>query len=285
MDWVLCRYSYSFPFLDTKGIVVVDDNRVGPLYEHTFPPLLAPSLSFVGIPRKVKNRRQILKDWFSLATNIVLVFEGWFCDVDHSVPFLWIASNMDSSAAVWEKNTTLIPWHDALHWRLLSIKRDCWHPKALHSWACRFWGKHTVITHGMKYIFSGYSTTWERTQSELFQYAYLFLKISPRNSVCKCCFWLQYCDKYGDNVGFPHLEEWRKGLCVSAVLKAMANLETFRDSGDEDELLQVALQSPHFTQFPQSPSQHFTTWFHYNLPIQLKIGLKLMCLLVRLNLI
>lgn len=46
-------YSYSFPFLDTKGIVVVDDDRVGPLFEHTFPPSLAPSLSFVGIPRKI----------------------------------------------------------------------------------------------------------------------------------------------------------------------------------------------------------------------------------------
>lgn len=50
----MCRYSYAFPFLDTKGKVIVDDERVGPLYEHTFPPSLAPSLSFVGIPRKVK---------------------------------------------------------------------------------------------------------------------------------------------------------------------------------------------------------------------------------------
>lgn len=55
IPWLcMCRYSYSFPFLDTKGIVVVDDDRVGPLYEHTFPPSLAPSLSFVGIPRKVQ---------------------------------------------------------------------------------------------------------------------------------------------------------------------------------------------------------------------------------------
>mgnify|MGYP003702288601 CR=1 FL=1 len=48
-------YRYSFPFLDTEGKVAVDDddNRVGPLFEHTFPPSLAPSLSFVGIPRKV----------------------------------------------------------------------------------------------------------------------------------------------------------------------------------------------------------------------------------------
>nr|ACU22931.1 unknown [Glycine max] len=46
-------YSYAFPFLDTKEMVVVDDDRVGPLYEHTFPPSLAPSLSFIGIPRKI----------------------------------------------------------------------------------------------------------------------------------------------------------------------------------------------------------------------------------------
>ncbi|XP_047065494.1 flavin-containing monooxygenase FMO GS-OX-like 9 [Lolium rigidum] len=46
-------YDYSFPFLDTAGEVTVDDNRVGPLFEHVFPPSLAPSLSFIGIPIKV----------------------------------------------------------------------------------------------------------------------------------------------------------------------------------------------------------------------------------------
>ncbi|KAJ1287384.1 hypothetical protein BS78_02G006200 [Paspalum vaginatum] len=46
-------YDYSFPFLDTGGLLTVDDNRVGPLFEHTFPPALAPSLSFVGLPRLV----------------------------------------------------------------------------------------------------------------------------------------------------------------------------------------------------------------------------------------
>lgn len=46
-------YDYSFPFLDTAGAVTVDDNRVGPLFEHVFPPSLAPSLSFVGVPIKV----------------------------------------------------------------------------------------------------------------------------------------------------------------------------------------------------------------------------------------
>ncbi|KAL6911434.1 hypothetical protein ACP4OV_000239 [Aristida adscensionis] len=43
-------YDDSFPFLDTGGLVTVDDNRVGPLFEHTFPPALAPALSFVGVP-------------------------------------------------------------------------------------------------------------------------------------------------------------------------------------------------------------------------------------------
>ncbi|KAL6622595.1 hypothetical protein ACP70R_032474 [Stipagrostis hirtigluma subsp. patula] len=51
-------YNYSFPFLDTGGVVTVDDNRVGPLFKHAFPPALAPSLSFVGIQRKV------LAPWF-----------------------------------------------------------------------------------------------------------------------------------------------------------------------------------------------------------------------------
>ncbi|XP_004298656.1 PREDICTED: flavin-containing monooxygenase FMO GS-OX-like 3-like [Fragaria vesca subsp. vesca] len=46
-------YIYDFPFLETNGTVTVDDNRVAPLYKHVFPPVLAPSLSFVGLPWKV----------------------------------------------------------------------------------------------------------------------------------------------------------------------------------------------------------------------------------------
>ncbi|XP_011650414.2 flavin-containing monooxygenase FMO GS-OX-like 3 [Cucumis sativus] len=46
-------YNYHFPFLETNGNVTVDDNRVGPLYKHVFPPALAPGLSFVGLPFKV----------------------------------------------------------------------------------------------------------------------------------------------------------------------------------------------------------------------------------------
>lgn len=46
-------YKYDFPFLETDGFVTVDDNRVGPLYKDIFPPVLAPWLSFVGLPWKV----------------------------------------------------------------------------------------------------------------------------------------------------------------------------------------------------------------------------------------
>ncbi|CAN6324609.1 unnamed protein product [Urochloa humidicola] len=44
-------YRYHFPFLDLDGLTV-DDNRVGPLYKHVFPPKYAPNLSFVGLPTK-----------------------------------------------------------------------------------------------------------------------------------------------------------------------------------------------------------------------------------------
>ncbi|KAL9246812.1 hypothetical protein vseg_020303 [Gypsophila vaccaria] len=43
-------YKFHYPFLHTGGAVNVEDNRVGPLYKHVFPPTLAPGISFVGIP-------------------------------------------------------------------------------------------------------------------------------------------------------------------------------------------------------------------------------------------
>ncbi|XP_042056696.1 flavin-containing monooxygenase FMO GS-OX-like 4 [Salvia splendens] len=46
-------YKFYFPFLETNKAVTVEDNRVGPLYQHIFPPSLAPWLSFVGLPWKV----------------------------------------------------------------------------------------------------------------------------------------------------------------------------------------------------------------------------------------
>ncbi|KAK6148585.1 hypothetical protein DH2020_019497 [Rehmannia glutinosa] len=161
-------YSYSFPFLDTKGIVVVDDDRVGPLYEHTFPPSLAPSLSFIGIPRKI-------------------------------IGFPFFESQAKWIAQVLSGKRMLPSWDDMMQ----SIK------EFYHSRDVAGIPKHN--THDVANF--------------------------------------EYCDKYADYIGFPHLEEWRKELCLSALRNSEINLETYRDSFEEDqEMLQVAHNSPHFTQ-------------------------------------
>ncbi|OAE29701.1 hypothetical protein AXG93_509s1540 [Marchantia polymorpha subsp. ruderalis] len=46
-------YLYSFPFLDTEGVVTVKDGRIDPLYKHVFVPAFGPTLSFVGLPQKI----------------------------------------------------------------------------------------------------------------------------------------------------------------------------------------------------------------------------------------
>ncbi|OWM65251.1 flavin-containing monooxygenase FMO GS-OX-like 9 [Punica granatum] len=170
-------YSYSFPFLDTKGIVVIDDDRVGPLFEHTFPPSLAPSLSFVGIPRKL-------------------------------IGFPFFESQGKWIAQLLAGKKTLPTWNEMMQ----SIK------EFYNSKDAAGVPKHN--THDL--AFSAF----------------------------------EYCDKYGDYVEFPHLEEWRKSLCVSALVKAETDLEMYRESRDGDEeLLRQAFQSPHFTQLgPLDPT-------------------------------
>ncbi|MQL89928.1 hypothetical protein Taro_022515 [Colocasia esculenta] len=59
----------------------------------------------------------------------------------------------------------------------------------------------------------------------------------------------EYCDRYAEHCDFPHLEEWRKQLCLSALRNSDADLEGYRDRYDDEELLQEAYQSAHFTQF------------------------------------
>ncbi|XP_024969787.1 flavin-containing monooxygenase FMO GS-OX-like 9 [Cynara cardunculus var. scolymus] len=160
-------YSYSFPFLDTKGAVAVDDDRVGPLYEHTFPPNLAPSLSFIGIPRKI-----IGFPFFESQAK-------------------WIAQLLSGKRTLPSRDEMMKSIHD-----LYQSREAAGIPK--HN-------THDVAD-------------------------------------------FEYCDKYGDHVGFPHLEEWRKDLCISALINSDVNLETYRDHYDDEQLLQVAHQSPHFTQ-------------------------------------
>ncbi|CAI9111976.1 OLC1v1012332C1 [Oldenlandia corymbosa var. corymbosa] len=161
-------YSYTFPFLDTKGIVSVDDNRVGPLYEHTFPPLLAPSLSFIGIPKKLIG-----------------------------FPFF-------ESQAKWVA-------------QLLSGKKKLPSYEEMMKSIEEFY--HSCDSSG-----------------------------TPKNHTHTVC--SEYCDKYADLAEAPRLEDWRKDLCKSSVLRHISDLENFRDSYDyEHPMLQLAYQSPHFTQF------------------------------------
>ncbi|KAF8389754.1 hypothetical protein HHK36_024273 [Tetracentron sinense] len=160
-------YSYSFPFLDTKGIVEVDDDRVGPLYEHTLPPSLAPSLSFMGIPTKI-------------------------------IPFPFFESQAKWIAQLLSEKKTLPSCED-----MMQSIREFYHSRDVAGIP-----KHK--THEIANF--------------------------------------EYCDMFGDHIGFPHLEEWRKELSLSTVRNANTNLETYRDSWDDLELLEVAHQSPHFTQ-------------------------------------
>ncbi|CAN6877789.1 unnamed protein product [Brassica oleracea] len=155
-------YWYKFPFLESKGRVEVDDNRVGPLFEHTFSPFLSP-LSFVGIPRKL-----IGFPFFESQAK-------------------WIAKLLSGK--------TSLPSFDEM---MQSISE--------------------------------------------FYLAREAAGIPKRNTHDICDF--NYSDKYADYIGFPHLEEWRKELCMSALLNSIENLDTYRDSWDDDDLLQETLISP-----------------------------------------
>ncbi|XP_071701098.1 flavin-containing monooxygenase FMO GS-OX5-like [Rutidosis leptorrhynchoides] len=42
-------YEFHIPFLNTNGIISINDKRVAPTYGNVFPPQLAPRLSFVGL--------------------------------------------------------------------------------------------------------------------------------------------------------------------------------------------------------------------------------------------
>ncbi|GMJ05785.1 hypothetical protein like AT5G07800 [Hibiscus trionum] len=167
-------YSYSFPFLDTKGIVGVDDNRVGPLFEHTFPPSLAPSLSFIGVPRKL-----IGFPFFESQAK-------------------WIAQVLNGKRR--------LPSYDDM---MLSIKE--------------FYRSRELAG----------------------------IRKSDTHDIAD----FEYCDRYADYSDSPHLEEWRKMLCKSSIVNYLTDMETYRDSwGDDDnELLQQAFQSPHFTQLEPQP--------------------------------
>lgn len=54
---------------------------------------------------------------------------------------------------------------------------------------------------------------------------------------------------YGEFCDYQRVEQWKKDIVMRTLRNAEANLETYREEWDDDELLQEALQSFHFTQF------------------------------------
>ncbi|GKU88424.1 hypothetical protein SLEP1_g2692 [Rubroshorea leprosula] len=71
------------PFLRTNGIVTVDDNRVGPLYQHVFPPSLAPRLSFLRLPNCAESSNRVTGQMGSKD----IVWEGWVANRRKDVIF------------------------------------------------------------------------------------------------------------------------------------------------------------------------------------------------------
>lgn len=51
-------YQYSYPFLEGTGLITSHDMRVDPLWQHIFPPSVAPILAFVGLAWKSIRNQQ-----------------------------------------------------------------------------------------------------------------------------------------------------------------------------------------------------------------------------------
>ena len=51
-------YQYAYPFLEGTGLVTSHDMRVDPLWQHIFPPSVAPTLAFVGLAWKSIRNQQ-----------------------------------------------------------------------------------------------------------------------------------------------------------------------------------------------------------------------------------
>lgn len=51
-------YQYAYPFLEGTGLVTSHDMRVDPLWQHIFPPSVAPTLAFIGLAWKSIRNQQ-----------------------------------------------------------------------------------------------------------------------------------------------------------------------------------------------------------------------------------
>ncbi|CAA6653537.1 unnamed protein product [Spirodela intermedia] len=169
-------YSYSLPFLDGGGLVGVegDGDRVGPLFEHTFPPSsLPPSPSLASPEGHYKKHPVVGFPFFEAQAR-------------------WIA-------------------------QVLSGRRNLPSPEEMMRSAEEFYQSLRD---------AGVPDRWTHDIGDF-----------------------EYCDRYGDYCEFPRLEEWRKELVLNTLMNADADLEGYREAIPDEELLQEAYRSPHFTQF------------------------------------
>lgn len=99
---------------------------------------------------------------------------------------------------------------------------------------------------------------WQLDENLEFHSTFSFVRWAIKLCLLNChvyiAFVLQYCDKYADLIGVPHLEEWRKELCMAAIKRSEVDLETHRDYSYDQELLQLPPQY-------RTPSSPF--WFVY----------------------
>ncbi|CAO2821676.1 unnamed protein product [Amaranthus hypochondriacus] len=176
-------YKYHFPFLDINSIVSVDDNRVGPLYKHVFPPTLAPGISFIGIP------------------SAVLAF------FLYELQSKWVAGVLSRRIILPSDEKMMI---DIEAFYLDLDAKEV--PK-----------RYTHRIHDFKRLFGPF----------------------------------EYEDWLAAECGSPPAEEWRKNMFFATVVRAVRQMETFRDEWDDEDLVLQAHKD--FMQYLSADGRAITT--------------------------
>ncbi|KAK8587895.1 hypothetical protein V6N13_086855 [Hibiscus sabdariffa] len=146
-------YKYYFPFLKSNGTIAVDDNRVGPLYKHVFPPSLAPWLSFVGLNSravpavvielqakwiaKALSGKLELPTRDAMASSVEELYsemekKGWPKHHTHNLLYNefgyieWLAAQVDIRPLNWWKNITFQSVVKNISYYGIDRYRDAW---------------------------------------------------------------------------------------------------------------------------------------------------------------
>ncbi|KAK9143192.1 hypothetical protein Syun_012592 [Stephania yunnanensis] len=203
-------YEFHFPFLDTNNIVRVEDNRVGPLYQHVLPPTLAPWLSFIGLTWKV------------IPFPLCELQSKWVAGVlSGRIPLPTQEDMMSSVSTFYSKlEAAGIPKH---------YTHNISDYQAIGT---------TIINTVTLYVSNGVKACHS-------EYASIYTAV--KMDVLIMCFQFEYADWLASQSGFPATEEWRKQMYFANGKNRDAQPETYRDEWyDEDLILQAQQQ---FIQF------------------------------------